>query len=165
MCRARWSCTTSIPRSLAKERGYKWLFQALSGNRSACKGEVLAIKIKTKDTIFVLSIRKLESPFFPFSDRYRTSVELLSKVIAGSEVHRHTPRWNNSASSLDDRLHISHLIMIHCYREIRRACYLAGLSQTASCSGFFKDWAVTIHRFNVKGSTCQVVHEEYSAQS
>jgi hypothetical protein len=165
LCRARWSCTTSIPRSLAKEQGHKWLFQALSGNRSAYEGKVQAMEIETKDVILVLSIRKLEGPF-PLSHRYRKSVELLSKVIAGSEVH-HTSRWNDNAypSSFDNRLHISHLIMIHCYKEIRRASYLSGLSRTGSFNGFFKDWVVFIHRFNVKDSTCQVVQEEYSARS
>jgi hypothetical protein len=165
LCRARWSCTAAIPRSLAKERGYKWLFQALSGNRCAYEGAVQAMEIETKDVILVLSIRKLKSPL-PLSDRYRKSLELFSKVIAGSEVH-HTSRWNDNAcpSSSDDRLHMSHLILIHCYKDIRRACYLSGLSRNGSFSGFFKDWAVTIHCFNVKGSTCQVVREEYSARS
>ena len=110
------------------------------------------MEIETKDATFVLSIPKLETPSFPFLDRHSKSVKLLSEAIAGSEVHRHAPQWNDSASSLDDRLHISHLILIHCYKEIRRARYLAGLSHTFSFSGFFKDWAITIHRFNVKGS-------------
>lgn len=167
LCRARWSCATSIPRSLAKERGYKWLFQALSGNRSACEGEEgQAIEVEAKDIVLVLSIRKLDGPF-PMSDRYRKSVELLSKVIAGSEVVHHTSRWNDNAypSSFDNRLHISHLIMIYCYKEIKRSFHLSVLSRTGSFSGFFKDWVVTIHRFNVKDSTSQLVHEEYSARS
>ena len=47
------------------------------------------MEIETKDATFVLSIPKLESPSSPFLDRHRKSVKLLSKAIAGSEVHRH----------------------------------------------------------------------------
>jgi hypothetical protein len=165
LCRARWGCTNSIPRSLTKEQGYKWLFQTLSGNRSACEGEVQAMEIETKDVMLVVCIRKLASPF-PLSDRYRKSVELLSKAIAGSEV-QNTSRWKDNAypSSFDNRLHISHLVMINCYKEIRKACYHFGLSRTPSFSEFFRDWVVTIHRFNLKDNTCRVIHEEYSARS